>query len=242
MRLKGNIVYSKKKYFISFFRKLLSYIAPDMIEVKGGEVSSVLAVKLSNGKLSLDGKNVNYSFGGLHQLFQNIFQQLDFKNRRPEKILILGFGVGSVAHILRTEYGIHSHITGVELDKVVLELGNQYFNTSAIENLLLLNLEASDYAFTSKETFDLIVLDVFVESTVPPSVRSPWFLEKLSSMLNPKAMLIYNFMVEDEVSNENYFQLKNHLEILFPKVYTLRMQGLQRHNRVLIAEKGTEQH
>jgi spermidine synthase len=232
--LKGN---SLRKNSFSLFRKILSYIAPDILELRSGDISPVLSVKLCDGELQLDAARVNYSFGGLHTLFVKVFQKIELGKYKPEKVLILGYGVGSVGHILRNNYGLQSHITAVELDTVVIELGGRYFNMSKMENFRLYNMDASEYVKSSGEAFDLIIVDVFVESTVPESVRSRGFLEDLSKLMNKDALLIYNYMIHDKISKENFIILENRMQDIFPGMQTLVMNDGGNDNHVFAAQK-----
>ena len=231
------LVNSIKKNSFSLFKKIMSYIAPDILELRKGDVTSILLVKMVNGKLILDATRVNYSFGGLHLLFERVFQKIDLINFKPEKILILGYGVGSVGHILRNDYGLQSHITAVELDTVVIELGGRYFNTTLMENFRMYNMDAAEYVKSSREIFDLIIVDVFVESFVPESVRTQSFLEGLKTIMNTDALLIYNFMLHDKKSRENFIILENRLKGIFNELKTLHINEPGNDNHVMIAKK-----
>lgn len=239
MEFQGMFVNLIKKNSFSLFKKIMSYIAPDILELRKGELTSLLQVKLENGKLILDASHVNYSFGGLHLLFERVFRRLDFQNYKPEKILILGYGVGSIGQILRNEYGLKSHITAVELDAIVIELGGRYFKTTEMENFRMYNMDASDYVKSSRETFDLIFVDVFIESFVPESVRTQEFLNGLQTIMNPGATLIFNYMVYDKKSGENFKSLENKLKGIFDDFKTLYINDPGNDNHVLIARKKT---
>src|SRR5262245_54275891 len=82
-----------------------SFLIPGKIEERKSAVSGRLEVHHVNGKYLLDTASVNYSFGGLHEVFQSAFAQFNIGRRKANNALILGFGAGSVASILQNEYG-----------------------------------------------------------------------------------------------------------------------------------------
>src|SRR6218665_1023439 len=109
-------------------KRLLSYIYPVTIEKKQGEYLPTIEINLRNGTFLVDGDKVNYSFGSLHHLFRKAFADFKLEDQTIEKVLILGFGAGSIANILHKELQINCSITGVEIDSVMLDLADKYFD------------------------------------------------------------------------------------------------------------------
>ena len=54
--------------------------------------------------------------------------------------------------------------------------------------------DAHEYLLTSKNSFDLIIVDIFVIDTIPDIFTQAEFLNKLKNHLNHKGYIIYNTM------------------------------------------------
>lgn len=77
----------------------------------------------------LNARFANYSFGMLHEMFINTFKKIKLQHRNIKEALLLGFGAGSFASILTDDYRMNCHITAVEKDRLVIEIGRKYFDT-----------------------------------------------------------------------------------------------------------------
>ena len=78
-------------------RKILSYFIPVNIYKKNSAVSKTLEVTLNNGKLVLDSKSTNYSYGSLQRILRKGLQYIGFERIRGfENVLVLGVAAGSV--------------------------------------------------------------------------------------------------------------------------------------------------
>jgi tRNA1(Val) A37 N6-methylase TrmN6 len=85
----------------------------------------------------LNSKNANYSFDGLHIIFNQLFQKIDINKFEFRNILILGMGAGSIISLLRDKYNISCPITAIEKDEVVIELAKKYFNIDKYKSLTI---------------------------------------------------------------------------------------------------------
>ena len=116
-----------------------------VIEKAGSRVNPVLEVLMLGDNLLLNSANTNYSFGGLHRVFQKVFAKINIQKITIGDVLILGFGAGSVASILRDELGMKCRIKGVEKDEEVIRLGAKHSNTSRFDRLELVQEDAAKY-------------------------------------------------------------------------------------------------
>lgn len=192
---------------VESFKKLSryasSFLFPGKIEEGRSSVSGKLEVHYVNGKYMLDTANVNYSFGGLHTVFQKAFGQFNIRQRKLSNALVLGFGAGSVASILQNEYGKEVSITGVEKDEAVIELAKKYFSIGQYKNLDLQCMDACDYVLGPvTETFDLVVVDIFVDLLVPEKVQDEKFISGLGRLLSENGILFYNFIARDDKTRD----------------------------------------
>lgn len=219
-------------------RYLGSFIAPQKMEEKASQVSGKLEVYYSNGTYRLDAANVNYSFGGLHDVFQKIFRQFNIKEREVKNALILGFGAGSVASILQHEYGKDLSITGVDKDPAVIELTHKYFSTDKYKDLRLHCADA--YDFVQKEPaapFDLIVVDIFVDLNVPGKFQDEIFISALNKYLAPDGILFYNFIARDADTRSASADLYKRMTAIIGNTEWVRMFATSTQNWLFVCDK-----
>ena len=110
----------------SFLKKYLSYVTPQLIETRKSEYSEVLKLYLSNGRYMLCADNAIYSYEDKYINFVKAFNAIDFEGHSFKKVLILGFGLGSIPIILEKQFGDRFEITGVELDEQVASLFSKF--------------------------------------------------------------------------------------------------------------------
>ncbi len=158
---------------------------------------SHLEVIRQGDKLLLNASHANYSFGSLHEVFRDAFQQLNPDYEQLNNVLILGFGAGSVAWILQKENRCPCHITGVEIDEKVIALANKYFQLSNLENLNIHISDASDFLSEKTRQYDLIVVDLFLDHRTPERFLTAGFLKDLHVHLQPQGIILFNYLQYD---------------------------------------------
>lgn len=196
-------------------QKIRLYFSRKKILRINSEHNDLIEVVRAGDKLILDGLNVNYSFGSLHRLFRQVFNLVNVRKKRPEKVLLLGFGAGSCAYILNREMGLQCRITGVEIDPEVISIAKKYFG--AADDLLISIVEADACRFVRehREKYDMIVVDVYNDFSVPLCCQTKEFLENIKVMLRKGGMLIFNKMLYNHDMKEQAGMLK----LLFDEVF-----------------------
>lgn len=173
------------EYLNSFFKE-------QVIEMLPSRINPQLEVALINGRYQLNAGNVNYSFGPLHDAFRKYFRQ-DPPVLNPESdVLILGFGAGSVASILRDELSINCNITGVEADEAVIQLARAHFSLNKHKNLEVIIEDAYDYVMNCGQVYDLIVIDIYIDDEVPARFETRAFLSALVKIMKPGGRVVFN--------------------------------------------------
>lgn len=185
----------------------MSYFIPFSITKENTTLNGNLEIWLTKGKIILNTKNANYAFGRLHRLFQIVFKKLKIKDMNPKEVLILGFGVGSIASIIRRELKLNSHITGVEHDETLLALGDKYFKTLDLKVDLHM-MDAIDFVKSSKKQFDLIAIDLFEDNEVPNKFLTIEFLDLCCNLLSPNGILVFN-TIEDNKKQKSQLLLQH---------------------------------
>ncbi len=207
---------------INKLKSAISYLHPVVIKQCRGQVSSYLEISLENGRRTLNTSKVNYSYGSLHSLFDQTFKRFGLKKEDVKNVLILGFGGGSVASILKEKYNPDCSITGIEKDQAVIELTQSYFNLERFEDLEILCLDANEFVQSSKNLYDLIVVDLFVEDQVPKGFHRKEFLDRLNQLLQPHGTVFFNKIVGNSVQEGEMDELFENMKIIFGEVYMYR--------------------
>lgn len=222
---------------MNFLKYIASFIFPIRIEYRTSEINGKVEVVHINGKYVLDSAHANYSFGGLHRVFQTAFSQFKIKDRKMDSALILGFGGGSVASILQKEYGKKIKILGVEKDKEIIDLARKYFSIDEYKNLNLICHDAREFVFNCDKKFDLIVIDVFVDRNVPDEFTEEKFLSRLKNLISEKGILFFNLVVYNEKVRNKGAKLYNDLNLLVGKTDWCRIHAKRTENWVFVSQK-----
>lgn len=211
--------------------RLLSYAWPVRVW-KGDGASGALELTWEYGRLVVNSANANQSFGSLHRVWREAFRDAGIKDRPPAATLILGYGAGSVAHILQNELGSHTMITGVDHDETMLRLAREHFPLKRSELIHLVRSDAFTFAATTTATFDLIVVDLFADLDFAQGVETPDFLQAIRRLASPSGRVLLNTVVHDEKSAQRSARLWDELRLVFTEVKEHHYDGS---NRVFIA-------
>ncbi|WP_309614335.1 fused MFS/spermidine synthase [Flavobacterium sp.] len=189
-------------------RKLFSYFIPINVHQKNSAVSKSLEVTWNNGELVLDSKSTNYSYGSLQRILRKGLKYIGFERiRNFENILVLGVAGGSVIKTLVDEIKFKGKITGVEIDSAVIDIANSYFELDKIPNLEIVIDDAFEYVLKTKLKYDLIIIDIFEDTTMPNFLFQDFFIQRINFLLNLNGFILFNTMVintNDENRNQIY--------------------------------------
>jgi spermidine synthase len=199
-------------------KEMLSYLVPLEIETRSSFHNPLLEVTLNNGHYVLDAKDSNYSFGALYTIFQRSFDLLKIGSKNIDNCLLLGLGAGSVVHLLRKKFKLSMPITAVEIDPVVLELGRKYFGLNDYPALNIVNQDAFNYARDCKGTFDLIVIDLFINDVVPGKFHTREFIADLKRISNAGTIILFNKMLSSDDAELGYSDLVKDMSNEFDSV------------------------
>lgn len=218
--------------------KFLSYFIPINVYKKNSAVSNTLEVTWNNGELVLDSKNTNYSYGSLQRILRKGLKYIGFDRiRKFENILILGVAGGSVIKTLSDEVKFKGQITGVEIDPDIVEIANTYFKLNEIKNLNLIVDDAFEFVLKTKSKYDLIIIDIFQDTSMPNFLFEDFFINRINFLLNTEGFILFNTMViseKDRIRNIDYKKK-------FDGNYSLRMYPkVEVHNELFTIKKLSE--
>ncbi len=212
---------------IKRWKRFLSFFVDYPLERGDSEISEGLKLTLNMGRICLSTKKAIYSYEDLYTSLAVGLHFAEQKIPKCQKVLVLGFGMGSVAWMLRNEYGSRAHITGVELDPWVIRQFEKYYD---FENIELHIIDALDYLQQCNEQFDLVCVDLFEDELTPPQFEEEAFFRLLAGVLAPEAYVIYNKL---PAVGEN-FTPESRLAKAFANVFPNTRMLPARSNRILI--------
>jgi spermidine synthase len=221
-------------------KRLLSYILPVKIYQKKSEFSKNLEVTWNNGYLVLDSENTNYSFGSLQRVLKKGLKYIGYDRINTfENILILGVAGGSIIETLKNEVKFEGKITGVEIDRTVVEIANNYFGLNQYKNVEIVIDDAFEFVLKTKERYDLIVIDIFQDTIMPNFLFEDYFINRVNFLLNVNGFILFNTMVlnyQDRRRNALYkSKFNNNFSVrLYPKIEV--------HNELFTIKKLADEH
>jgi len=205
-----------KAFQISKLTKVLSYLFPQRIDAAEGHGGAFLEVVVNNGKMMLNANHSNYSFGGLHLIFEQLFDQIAIGKYDIKKVLLLGLGAGSVVDLLVNKHALKCEIIGVELDPTVIDFAKKYFEIDKYKSLKIIQADAYEFVQNCDEKFDLIVVDLFVGDTVPEVFTSNSFIMNLRKLTHEKCCVAFNKMTDSTKHKEELKSLSATFNQVFP--------------------------
>ncbi len=114
-----------------------------------------------------------------------------------KKLLILGLGGGTMAHLISEKCGA-PEITSVEIDPVMVDVAKQFFDLDTIPNhrviladALRVVIEPEEYQLMP-ESFDALVVDIFQGEKYPDLGKSGNFIASLKKLTKPNGLIIFN--------------------------------------------------
>lgn len=217
-------------------KRLFSYIIPINIHKQKSSVSKNLEITWTNGELVLDSKNTNYSYGSLQRILRKGLDCIGFKTiLKMEHILVLGVAGGSVIKTLTEEIKFKGRITGVEIDPEIIKIANSYFNLDKISNLEIVIDDAFEFVLKTKNKYDLIIIDIFQDTTMPNFLFEEFFQNRTCFLLKDKGIILFNTMC---LSDKDNLRNKKYLENVNTELYTARtIPRVEEHNELIILEK-----
>jgi spermidine synthase len=124
----------------------------------------------------------------------------------PKRILLLGTGGGSLVHFLRHHYP-DSLLTSVDIDAELLNLMHEKMHLpKADDHLTYVIDDAAKYLQHCNQTFDLILVDIFIGDQSPDWLLSADNMQRLYSLLNASGAVAYNLLIDDESEFNQYYR------------------------------------
>ena len=125
-------------------------------------------------------------------------------------------------------------ITGVEIDSEIVKIANTYFKLNEITNLEIIVEDAFEFVLKTKENFDLIIIDIFQDTTMPNFLFEDFFINRVNYLLKVNGFILFNTMVINEQNRIRNLEYKKK----FGGNYSLRMYPkVEVHNELFTIKK-----
>lgn len=213
-------------------KKILSYLYPIVLHKESSTTSTLLEVTLYNGKLLLDSKHTNYSYGALEQVLKKGLLYIGKTSiQEMNAILILGVAGGSVVKTLVNDFGFTKRIKGVEIDENCNKIANDYFGLNQLKNFTCIIDDAENFVQNTSEKFDLLIIDIFNDDKMPKFLFEKSFVENCQKLVTINGYILFNTMLP-----RNQKELLNHYKLYFSKnKYKIKqLKKVEKFNDLLI--------
>jgi spermidine synthase len=139
----------------------------------------------------------------------------------PRRILLAGLGGGSLPRFLHRNFP-EARIEVVEINPQVLEVATQYLGFTRDARLIVHIADARDFiARAPAGAYELIVLDAFADTTVPPHLATLEFLGAVRHALAPSGVVVSNLW--NRANNKRYDDMLATYRTAFESVATLAL-------------------
>lgn len=218
------------------FKKILSYFYPITIYKETSTISKTIEVTLYNGKMQLNTKNTNYSFGSLQSILKNGLLDIGSAEiNRMESVLILGVAGGSVVQTLVNDFSFSKNITGVELDAEIIHIANLYFNLDKIPNFKCVIADAEKFVQSVASHYDLIIIDIFKDTEMPEFLFHDNFISNTKQLLNKNGYILFNTMHLNRSSKNTIDKYLMHFD---SNSYSKKvLKNVEKYNDVIIIKR-----
>lgn len=221
---------------MNLLQKLLSFFIPVAIKRESSNHSGTLELNLYRNQLLLDTENTNYSFGSLQKILRTGLKYIGFQKIKSfNSVLVLGLGGGSVVKTLREEINFQGEITGVEIDQKIIDLSNKYYKINQIDKLNVFNYDAFDFILQTKKTFDLIIVDIFLDEVMPSFLFEKHFVDELTKKLNTNGFVLFNTMLLTKTHEQRNLDYVAYAESIGLSVR--KYPRVEEHNELIILKK-----
>jgi spermidine synthase len=154
-----------------------------------------------------------------------------FVNPRPQSVLIVGLGGGTLPRVLR-QLLPDTRIDVVEIDPAVERVASRYFGFTTSDKTHVIESDGRVYvkrALRGTQRYDLIMLDAFDHEYIPEHLLTQEFLQEVKSLLAPGGVLAANTF-----SSSGLYE---HESVTYEKVFE-KFFNLKRENRVILTRLG----
>jgi spermidine synthase len=189
------------------FNRLLSYFYPQKVATYESSVSGPVEVYSFQGSVRVVADGLTQSGGLVTTLWSTALEDAQskyFKSYSPQGVLILGYGSGSAALVARKLWP-KAKITGIEIDPVMIELGEKYIfptKSASTPGVNIIQTDAFTYLDHNRTKYDLIINDLYLGSVIPPKSYSRHFINNIKRSLSDRGCALFNVFATKKNSSQ----------------------------------------
>ncbi len=219
--------------YMENLKKIASYIWDIPIATYNSPYNPHLQVVWSGGRKMLHSKNANYSYGSLHEVFSEACTRISKEISEAKSILVLGFGAGSILHILEKNYNYQNKLVGLDYDPIIFEIYQKHFAPEIKLQPELVVADAKKYLQTTNEKFDLIFIDLFQDLKTDSLLFSRELPSLLRTHLENDGTIVINTIIQNSEDKNAAFELLMNFGKIYKSVSTQDCHDL---NRIIFAK------
>lgn len=180
-------------YSMNSILQLFSFLVPQKIEVVKSKIQGDITVENYRGEYRVTVDSYWQSGSYARDVIRAALHGLPTTHASVKKMLFLGIGPGSMIQVIRESYP-EVHITGVDLDPVMLDMGRKYFHVQNDDRMSLVVSDASEFVKKLKKTeqFQIVVSDLFIGCDTGEDLRSQEFVSGIYEHLAHGGVYISN--------------------------------------------------
>ena len=151
---------------------------------------------------------------------------------QPQRVLVIGLGGGVIPNLLRHHFP-QMRMDVVELDPMVVKVAETYFffqNKPPTRTIVSDGRVFVRRAIRAGWRYDMIVLDAYTSSYIPPHMMSKEFLEQVGCILAPGGCIVSNVHSSERL----YDYEQRTYAAVFPQNYTFL--GKKSSNAIIISK------
>ncbi|MCX7548512.1 fused MFS/spermidine synthase [Xanthomarina sp. F1114] len=210
--------------------RLISYFYPITKKIES-DINGTLEITWYNGKKHLNTKNANYSYGSLQRILKFGLEKIELSN--VNSVLLLGLGGGSVIQTLRKDFNYKKHITAIEIDPTIINIAEDEFQLQNNQQLEIICADALQYIEENKSTFNLIIIDLFIDTQVPKQFLEIPFWKHLLQRKSPNGIILFNASLEKSLSHK----LESIISYLKSHIYMVEVHEKVNNTNTLVIAK-----
>jgi spermidine synthase len=185
--------------------QVLSYVYPQLIDKRSSKCNQQIKIFRFLGKPFVSVGNLTQSGGLVTKIWHAVVtytSKHQFNKHHPHHILILGLGAGSCIKPITIRWP-KSHITALEIDPVMIDVGKKYFALDSFHKLKIINQDAFVWLKNNERLFDLILIDVYQGGSIPPEANSQQFLQNIKNSLTQSGIAVFNRLSTKDSQSAN---------------------------------------
>ena len=117
------------------------------------------------------------------------------QTEKRDRILVLGGGTFTLPRYLAQKYP-RSQIDVVEIDDELVDIAREHFYYNDPVNIRIIPDDARRYVNTATQSYDIVLVDVYSDASVPFSLMSREYSDKLHRILAPQAIIGVNMIAD----------------------------------------------